>query len=580
MSHGGERVAEVLVRHGVETLFTLCGGHISPILVGAKKAGLRVVDTRHEASAVFAADATARLTGRPGVAAVTAGPGVTNTITALENAQMAESPVLVLGGATATVLKGRGSLQDIDQQALVAPHVKWQASARRVAELAPLVETALARACGGVPGPVFVECPVDLLYPEGTVREWYGVAPREGERPPGLGKRLERLYLGRHLAALFRGADRPGGALPEARADGPSPRAVRRATRALARAGRPVLVVGSQAMLHAVAPEILAVAIERLGVPVYLSGMARGLLGAEHPLLLRHHRREALRDADWVLLAGVPCDFRLDYGRAIRRGATLVGANRSREALARNRRPDIEAPGDPALFLSALAERSSGLHVAWADWLETLQRRDAERGAAIVAQAAARPATGVHPIALLDRLDAFLDDRALLIADGGDFVGTAAYIVRPRRPLAWLDPGAFGTLGVGGGFALGAKVARPEAEVWVLYGDGSLGYSLAEFDSFARQGLPVIALVGNDASWAQIARDQVPALGDAVGTELAPLDYHLAAEGLGGRGIRIDREEEIAPAFARARAWAAEGKPVLINARLAPSDFRKGSISL
>src|SRR5512134_3648022 len=171
--NGGALIAQVLERHGVRFLFTLCGGHISPILVGAKQRGIRVVDLRSEAAAVFAADATARLTGVPGVAAVTAGPGVTNTVTAVENARLAQSPVVVLGGATATVLRGRGSLQDIDQQALMAPHVKWQGSARRVRELAPLLETAFAAARDGVPGPVFLECPVDLLYPEATAREWY-----------------------------------------------------------------------------------------------------------------------------------------------------------------------------------------------------------------------------------------------------------------------------------------------------------------------------------------------------------------------------------------------------------------------
>jgi acetolactate synthase-1/2/3 large subunit len=190
--HGGDRVAEVLERRGVRTLFTLCGGHISPILVAAKARGLAVIDTRHEADAVFAADATARLTGTVGVAAVTAGPGLTNTATAVQNAAMAQSPVVLLGGATATILKGRGSLQDIDQQALAAPLFKWQASARTVGDLAPLVERALWVAREGVPGPVFVECPVDLLYPEATARAWYGVEPRPQERPPSLAKRLER----------------------------------------------------------------------------------------------------------------------------------------------------------------------------------------------------------------------------------------------------------------------------------------------------------------------------------------------------------------------------------------------------
>jgi len=578
--HGGDQVAEVLVRHGVERLFTLCGGHISPILVGAKSAGIRVVDTRHEANAVFAADATARLTGIPGVAAVTAGPGLTNSVTAIQNARMAQSPVVLLGGATATVLKGRGSLQDIDQQGLAAPLFKWQVSARRAGELAALVDEAFWRAAEGVPGPVFVECPVDLLYPEALVREWYGV-----DKPLGrasLGKRLERAYLSFHLAQVFaRGAAATAGhrplapTLPE-----PPSGAVRRTARALARASKPVLVIGSQALLDVARIGDLVRAIEQLRVPVWLSGMARGLLGAEHPLLFRHRRKEALREADLVLLAGVPCDFRLDYGRSISRRARLVSANRDLDDLTKNRAPATAALGDPALFLRALAERSASPPDR-EPWLEALRSREGEREAEIARQAAeSRRGEGVHPLRLLRELDAFLDERALLVADGGDFVGTASYTVKARTPLSWLDPGVFGTLGVGGGFAAGAALARPQAECWILYGDGSVAFSLAEFDTFVRHRIPVIALVGNDASWAQIAREQVPVLGDAVGTALSPTDYHRVAEGFGGRGLEIRRPEEIRPAFEQARAWARDGHPVLLNAHLTPSDFRKGSISL
>ena len=230
-------------------------------------------------------------------------------------------------------------------------------------------------------------------------------------------------------------------------------------------------------------------------------------------------------------------------------------------------------------FLRALSRRVPS-PAPRADWLLRLRQREHEREEEIARQAGEPTAGGLNPLRLLRDLDGFLDDRAVLVADGGDFVGTASYTVRPRSPLSWLDPGPYGTLGVGGGFAAGARLARPDAEVWVLYGDGSLAYSLAEFDSFARHGLPVIALVGNDASWAQIARDQIATLGDDVGTVLARTDYHAAAEALGGRGLRIERPEEILPAFERAREWARAGSPVLINAILGPSDFRRGSISL
>ena len=583
MSHGGDAVADVLVRRGVRALFTLCGGHISPILTGAKARGIRVVDVRHEASAVFAADATSRLTGVPGVAAVTAGPGLTNTVTAVENAKLAQSPLVVLGGATATVLRGRGSLQDIDQQALAAPLFKWTVRAERVTDLAPLVERAFRIAQEGVPGPVFVECAVDLLYPEALVRDWYGVAangPKPGERPPSLAKRLERAYLGWHLRRTFGGgSERAEGAIDAPAAPPADGLAVRRAARALARAARPALVVGSQATLEPSALGELVRAVERLTLPVWLSGSARGLLGGAHLLQFRHRRKEALREADLVILAGVPCDFRLDYGRSISARAKLVAANRSADELALNRRPAIASHGDAAGFLIALSA-AAGAAPERREWFETLRRREIEREAEIARQAEASPASALNPLRLLRELDAFLDERAVLVADGGDFVGTASYTVRPRSPLGWLDPGPYGTLGVGGGFALGAKLARPEDEVWILYGDGSVAYSLAEFDSYTRHGVPVIALVGNDASWAQIARDQVPALGDDVGTVLAPTDYHRAAEALGGKGISIERPEEIRPAFEQARAWARDGYAVLINAHLAKSEFRKGSISL
>ncbi|HUF79244.1 MAG TPA: thiamine pyrophosphate-binding protein, partial [Thermoanaerobaculia bacterium] len=523
--NGGAHLAQVLEAQGVRFLFTLCGGHISPILVEAKRRGIRVVDVRHEATAVFAADAVARLTGVPGVAAVTAGPGVTNTVTALQNAAMAESPLVVLGGATATLLKGRGALQDIDQLSLVRPLVKQAFAARRVRELAPALERAFQVALDGVPGPVFVECPVDLLYDRELVEGWYG-----GRGGKGVAGRLVQSYLSLHARRLFAGA---GEARPSARlevaAPEPEPAAVARAARLLSRARRPVLVVGSGAVAEPAGAAEVAAAVERLGMPTYLAGMARGLLGADHRLQLRHARTPALREADLVVLAGFPVDFRLDYGRKIARKAKIVAAGRDPRLLERNRRPTVTAVGDAGRFLRALAGKregkAGGVGAAagdpgvWSEWLGTLRARDAERDAEIARQAE-EEAPPVNPILLLRELEAVLPDDSILVADGGDFVATASYVLRPRGPLRWLDPGPFGTLGVGAGFALGAKLCRPEAEVWLLYGDGSAGYSLAEVDTFVRHGVAVIAVVGNDAAWMQIARDQVEILGDAVGTVL------------------------------------------------------------
>lgn len=577
---GGDLVAEVLHRQGVRFLFTLCGGHISPILVAAKRRGIRVVDTRHEATAVFAADAVARLTGVPGVAAVTAGPGVTNTLTALENASLAQSPVVLLGGATATVLKGRGALQDIDQLAILKAVVKWQTSAEKVADLVPALEEAFRVAPDGVPGPVFVECPVDLLYDEGLVRGWYG---RKSEKAGTLVETAVRWYLGRHLDKMFDGLDEVRfSERIAAEPQEPERGSVGTATLLLSHAERPVLLVGSQALLDPSRAEGLARAVSALGLPVYLSGMARGLLGPAHPLQRRHARKEALREADLVLLAGTPVDFRLDYGRQVGRNAVVVSVNRDKGALTKNRRPALAVQAAPDLFLGALAEaHPEGFRRE--EWLAKLAARDKKREAEIAErarQARTSLAPSVDPVLACQAVEESLPDGGLVVADGGDFVATASYVLRPRGPLSWLDPGVYGTLGVGAGFALGARLCRPESDVVLLWGDGSAGYGLAEIDTFVRHRLGVVLVVGNDACWTQIAREQVEVLGDDVGTALRATDYHRVAEGFGGEGLVVSRPADLAPALERAFRRARSGVPVLVNVLLGKTDFRKGSISM
>ncbi|WP_428262680.1 thiamine pyrophosphate-binding protein [Haliangium sp.] len=589
--NGGRRVAEVLVAQGVGHLFTLCGGHISPILVECKRQGIRISDVRHEVNAVFAADAMARLTGIPGVAAVTAGPGVTNTITAIKNARLAHSPVVLLGGATATMLRGRGALQDIDQMALMRPHVKWAARPRSVREIVPTLEKAFDIARRGVPGPVFVELAVDLLYDPAVVREW--VAKKLDKPDKTLVEHAQSLYIRGHLAFLYT-EPRP----PRVRPPMPPPltmatsEEIRQAADRVASARRPLMVLGSQTMRHPARAAALVEAIERIGVPVYLSGMARGLLGAEHPLLLRHKRRQALREADVVLLSGVPCDFRLDYGTHVAR-AHVIAVNLGNHDLTLNRKPDLGMIADPHTFLTdlarALPERPPGREA----WMNTLRERETARADEIQAMASAsvNPGEGtdgargrLNPIALCQAIDAQLDDSdeagSVLIGDGGDFVATAAYTLSPRGPYAWLDPGVFGTLGVGAGFALGAKLHRPKADVWLLYGDGAAGFSVIEFDTFVRHGAAVIAVVGNDAGWTQIERDQIEILGDDIGCRLAYTDYHRIAEACGGAGLLLEDPAETESVLARARDIARGGTPVLVNALIGKTDFRKGSISM
>ena len=447
-------------------------------------------------------------------------------------------------------------------------------------ELAPLLESALRLAQEGVPGPVFLECPVDLLYPEALVREWYGAksptgarASRPVPRPgtsaatssacsrPALPRRRARRIPCRRSPSLTR----PGSAAP--RSCWPAPQ-------------RPLLLVGSQALLGATGAARLAADVRALGVPVYLSGMARGLLGAADPLQLRHRRKQALREADLVLLAGVPADFRLDYGRQISRKARArrrpIAARASSRSTAG---PTLAIAGAPELALAGIAA-AVGPGPRWQPWLAALRARDAARDGEIARDAAGPGDGGLNPLALCTAVDAALATDSVIVADGGDFVATASYVLRPRAPLGWLDPGVFGTLGVGAGFALGAKLVRPDADVWVLYGDGSFGYSLAEADTFARHGLGIVAVIGNDAAWTQIAREQIEVLRDDVGTVLASSDYERAAEGLGACGRRLEAGDDVAAGLAEARAVARGGRPVYVNARIGRTAFRKGSISM
>jgi len=580
-SDGGAIVGEILASRGVRHLFTLCGGHISPILVGAQKNGIQVVDVRDEVSAVFAADAVARMTGVPGAAAVTAGPGVTNTVTALKNAQMAQSPIILFGGAAATLLKGRGSLQDIDQISVLQSITKWAVAVKKVRSIGPTVEKALDIAQEGVPGPVFVELPIDLLYSEEMVREMF-MKEVGGQGGKNLGAKALELYMRGHLYRQF---NQPHVSIvPPTRESLPpkpgtrSPH-VEKVASLLEKAERPALVIGSQALVNTSNPYPIADAVQALGVPTWLGGMARGLLGRHSDVQFRHKRSAALKEADLVIVAGFPFDFRLGYGRAISNRATLVAANLSASEMRKNRRPEISVHMHAGEFLRELSSIAAGRLRSWSDWFDTLRAREAERDAEIAEQARA-PSELVNPLQLFRRIEEKMSDDAVLVVDGGDFVATASYILRPRKPLSWLDPGVFGTLGVGGGFAVGASLVRPGKEIWLIYGDGSCAYSIAEMDTCVRHGLAPIAVIGTDGSWAQIAREQVPMLGTDVGTVLRRTAYHDVAQGYGAVGLLLDDPSRIDAVLDEARALAASGKPVVINVHIAKTEFRKGSISM
>lgn len=542
-NHAGKMVAKALKKEGVEVLFTLCGGHVMAIYDGCLDEGIRVVDVRHEATAAFAADGWSRLTGRLGVAVVTAGPGVTNAVTGIANAFRAQSPLLVIGGQGPHALSGKGSLQEMDLLGLIKPITKWQAQVTDPKRAPEMINTAVRQALSGVPGPVYLEMPVDMLFAN--------VEPPSAPLLPA--------YAGRPA--------QPG-----------DPERVAEAAALLSAAERPVVLVGSQIRWSprwAVAREFA----ERIGAPVYVSGMARGLLA---PTWVRS-RKAALAEADVALLFGTPLDFRLGYGGSPtwNDDCRLIHVDLDPAEPGRNRPAAVAIPGDSgAVMAQLLACGDLGAGSASREsWLAKLQAMEAKQQAKM-SPALASDATPINPLRLCAEVDAMLPDEAVIIGDGGDFVATAASVVRVRRyPAGWMDPGPLGTLGVGMGFAMAARLARPEAAVLLFLGDGTAGINLMEVEAAVRQQLPFVVVIGNDAGWTQIRRGQVEMFGAerAPATGLEFTRYDLAAAGLGAHAEFVERPEQIRPALERALNC---GTVAVVNVRLGASDFRAGAISI
>ena len=572
LQHIGLDIGSFFKQKNISSVFTLCGGHISPILVGCEKENINIIQVRDEVSAVFAADAVSRLTDSVGVAIVTAGPGVTNTITAIKNAQMAQSPVLLIGGAAATLLKGRGSLQDIDQISLLKTYVKSAVSVKKTRDVIPTLANALNIATSGVPGPVFVELPIDLLYPEEDIRkEFINQLPKSGY----FGK-IAHWYVERHLNDLFSSKKSSIKVKPvkEFKLD---QRKIDKAALAIVKAKKPVFLLGNQVTQNKEFLPMCLKSIDKLSVPTFTSGMARGCFGSSDKYFFRHNRKHALKNADVVVTLGIPLDFRLGYGFSINKDATLIAVNKSKEDLNKNRKPDIGIHADPSRIMHEIGKIINP--PSCKEWIKELTGLEEKRETEIL-QFSKNESDFVNPVHLCKTIDKFIDEESILVADGGDFVGTASYTIRPRSALGWLDPGPFGTLGVGGGFAIGAKSSFPKKEVWVFYGDGASAYSLAEFDTLCRHKLPVIAIIGNDASWQQIAREQKQMLGSNIGTELAFNAYEKVVEGYGGKGYYVENHDTLDETLKRAKEDAKLGYPVLVNIKISKSDFRKGSISV
>jgi acetolactate synthase-1/2/3 large subunit len=539
--HGGKLVAKALKRHGTTHLFTLCGGHIQAIYDGCLDEGIRVVDVRHEQTAGHAADGYARVTGRPGVCAVTAGPGVTDVVTAAANAFRGGIPLVIIGGAGPRALTDMGSLQDMNHVELMRPITKWSVSVPSTDRIQEYVDSAFRIAMANVPGPVFLEMPLDLLM------NW------ADDAAPPTATNAERKPA------------RPAG----------DPARIAEAAKLLAESQRPMFIVGSQ-LRWSPRPDAVRAFADAIEAPFYLNGMARGALPFEHPNLMTRSRKFALGQTDLCFVFGTPLDFRLDYGRAIPSSAKVVQIDLDGSEIGRNRGVDLAIDGDSGVVLEQLLAAVKSKKAT--EWLATVRAAEDKSRAKMLAEIES-DASPPNPLRVCAELGKRLGKNDIVIGDGGDFVATAAYVLKLEWPQLWMDPGPLGTLGVGPGYAMAAKLARPEANVVLVYGDGSFGFNGLEFEAMVRQNIPIVSVIGNDAAWTQIRRGQVDLYGPerAVATALEYTRYDKVVEALGGFGAYVERVEDLGPAL---DAAFASKKAACVNVRIATSDFRKGAISV
>jgi len=535
--HGGRLIARRLKAHGVSTLFTLSGGHIFPIYDGCREEGVDIVDVRHEQTAAFAAEGWSKVTRTPGVAAVTAGPGVTNAVSALGSAQSNNSPLLVLGGRAPALRWGRGSLQEIDHVPFVRPLTKLAATPDSTAEIPAMVDEALRVAMTPHSGPTFLDFPMDHVF-------------SEAEEPASDATLLEP----------WRG---PGCA---------DTGALERAGKLLGEAERPVVMAGTN-LYWGHGEEALRALAEQLGVPVFLNGLARGCLAADHELFFSRARGAALTNADVALVIGVPMDFRLAFGEAFGPETEIVAIDVAEPLREHPRAVAAELYGALPATLAALSSAAVavGGDVGTARtrvWIEQLRGVESEKHAAEAAELNDERAP-LHPMRVYRGLAEVIDRGAIVVCDGGDFVSYAGRVVDSYEPGCWLDPGPFGCLGSGPGYALAAKLARPERQVVLLLGDGAFGFSGLEYDTLARHGVDVVGVMGNNGIWALEKHPMEFLYGYSVAAELRPATrYDEVVRALGGHGELVERPEDLRGALERAFS---ANVPALVNVLTDPA---------
>ena len=530
--HAGQLIARRLRASGIDTVFTLSGGHLFSIYDGCRSEGIRLIDTRHEQTATFAAEGWSKVTRVPGVAALTAGPGVTNGMSAMAAAQQNSSPLLVLGGRAPALRWGMGSLQEIDHVPFVAPLARFAATAQSAEAAGRLVDEALRATVGAPSGVGFVDFPMDHVFS--------------------------------HVSSMSDDDGRPGALDDLPPSPGADPDALDRACELLCAAQRPVIMAGTNVWWGRGEAALLRLAEQRQ-IPVLMNGMARGVVPADHPLAFSRARSKALGEADVAVVIGVPMDFRLGFGKVFGSQTQLIVADRVVPEREHPRPVAAGLYGDLTATLSALAATGGAEHQGWVDQLRTAETaaRDLEKAEL------ADDRTPLHPMRVYAELAPMLDRDAIVVIDGGDFGSYAGRVIDSYLPGCWLDSGPFGCLGSGPGYALAAKLARPDRQVVLLQGDGAFGFSGMEWDTLVRHNVPVVSVIGNNGIWALEKHPMEALYGYSVVAELRPgTRYDEVVRALGGRGELVSTPAELRPALERAFA---SGLPSVVNVLTDPS---------
>jgi acetolactate synthase-1/2/3 large subunit len=534
---GGHLVAKALKNEGVDVIFTLCGGHIIDIYDGCLDEGIKIIDVRHEQVAAHAADGYARMTGKPGCAVVTAGPGTTDAITGIANAFRAESPFLLIGGQGALSQHKMGSLQDLPHVDILRPITKFAATVPATERIADMVSMAFRECFNGAPGPSFLEIPRDVL--DAKVDPAKATVPR-----PGAYRASTKLLA--------------------------DSRDIERLADILVNSERPCVLFGTQVWTCR-ATEAARAFARRLNVPAYLNGAGRGSFPPGDPHHFHRTRRLAFDKADVIVIVGTPFDFRMGYGKRLRADATVVQIDMDYRTVGKNRDISLGLVGDVGAVLEAVTDAATGRldngAKARQAWMAELRAEESVRYEKLLPEFKS-DAVPINPYRVAYEINEFLTEDTIYIGDGGDVVTISAQAVQPRSPGHWMDPGPLGTLGVGVPFAMAAKYTHPEKEVLCYFGDGALAMTGWDFETCVRFNLPFLGVVGNNSAMNQIRCGQIIKYGEQrgnVGNILGDVPFDKFAEILGGHGEAVRQPDQIRPALERAREAVAGGKPALVN---------------